>query len=132
MSYASVHSDLDDQLATVDDLPVLQVENSRATTTVTEPYCRSTLLPRQAVVQTVGTGCWTERAGLYQVDLCYPLNSGYDTALAMADDVVAAFPSGSRVGSIEIRAAWVEAGRGDQHFYMVPVLVEWAVYTQNG
>lgn len=128
--YAEIQAALDAQLATVTGLPELQRENTRLNRggRATTPFTRATFLPGQATQLTVGQNGVNRYSGLYQVDLFYPMDTGAATINAMADSVLAAFPRATVLGDefkVHCTIAWREAGRRDEPFYAVPVLVQW-------
>lgn len=130
--YSEIQSALDARLATVTGLPELQTENKRVNRDGKSktPFARGTLLPNQATQLTVGKNGVNTYSGLYQVDLFYPIDSGVTAANSMADAVMEKFVRGDTltVGGItvHITISWREAGRRDEPFYAVPVLVQWS------
>lgn len=130
--YAEIQTLLDTRLATVVGLPELQKENMRVNRDGKSktPLARATLLPNQATQLTVGVNGKNTYSGLYQIDLFYPLDTGTAAVNAMADLVMEKFVRGDTltVGglTVHITISWREAGRRDEPFYAVPVLVQWS------
>lgn len=116
------------QLKTVAGLPTLQLEN-----TVIQPkgaFTRATLIRARPSQLTVGATGKDLHGGLFQVDIFVPVNTGTTSANALADQIIAAFPRGTALvaGSaiVHVRIAYREtAGRMNDQFHQVPVVVEW-------
>jgi hypothetical protein len=139
MSYIStldIQNALDTQLQTVADLPSFTVENERTEAQNVRPYCRSTLAPSKSTVSSLGARPIIEQAGLYQIDLFYPVAYGFTDARTMADKVINAFPPSFLTladgNNLIIITAWSQAGVGysnDNCFWQIPVRVEWVIRT---
>ena len=127
MSYSLIQELLDTQLATVTNLPTLNIENTRVEPETNVPYSRSTLLPIETAARTTHTD---EFQGLYQVDLFYPQSKGYTKAAETADLVIAAFQRGLELVEgdvrVHVRMAWREVALPFQQFYNIPVMVRWS------
>jgi len=127
MSYSIIQELLDTQLATVTNLPTLNIENTRVEPKTNVPYSRSTLLPIETAARTTHTD---EFQGLYQVDLFYPQSKGYTKAAETADLVIAAFQRGLELVEgdvrVHVRMAWREVALPFQQFYNIPVMVRWS------
>lgn len=132
MSIAAAQALLDAQLQTVASLPTLQLENTRLNTNYVDSFARSTILPAQSNVLTLGFNAMTEKQGLYQVDLFCSDDIGSQSAFALADLVVAAFPVGLQLTdgttTVVIRVASVMSAQSIDRYLNVPVQVQWSVY----
>ena len=132
MKFTEVQQLLDEQLLTVVGLPTLQTENTRFKVVTNVPWARSTLLPAETNIVTLGVTGYDELNGLYQVDLFYPSDSGFTAANTMADTVMGAFTKGTQLTgtgiNVEIDKSWRESGRTFDTFYNIPVLVSWRGY----
>lgn len=131
MIYAQIQTSLDAVLAAVAGIPAIQLENTlyNAKGRALTPFARTTLLPTQSTQRSVGVSGKNTYGGLFQIDLFYPLDKGKGTPNIMADAVIAAFnrrlittPAGVQ---LVIQTAWCEAGRADDQYYNLPVVVQW-------
>jgi hypothetical protein len=127
MSYTTIQTLLDEQLATVAGLPTLSKENTRNEPKTNVPYSRSTLLPTESIALSTHTD---EYQGLYQIDLFYPQSKGVADGAGAADAVIAAFKRGLELGDdslrVHVRMSWREVALPFQQFYNVPVMVRWS------
>ena len=64
-----------------------------------------------------------EMAGVYQIDVNYPIDGGPGSALSMADAIRAWFKRGTSVGGVEIGAVTVNQGAPIDGWYRVSVSV---------
>lgn len=132
MKFTEIQELLDAELVTVPGLPTLQTENTRFKLVNGVPWCRSTLLPAETNIVTLGTTGYDELNGLLQVDLFFPGDTGYATASALADAVMAVFTKGKQLPgatiNVEIEKSWRLSARTFDTFYSIPVLVSWRGY----
>jgi hypothetical protein len=126
----AIYQALITKLKTVPGLPPLQLENTLAKVSDKTAFSRATLIRTRPQQLTMGVTGSDLHAGLLQVDLFVPLNTGTTAVNTLADAVIAAFPRGTTlpVGArqVRIRMAYREtAGRMNDQFHQVPVVVEW-------
>ena len=136
MNYTTIQKALDTQLSIVAGIPTFTEENARFKPSATTPFTRSTLLPAQTVVESIGVHGIDRVNGLYQVDLYYPADQGYTTANTMADLVIAAFPKALQLTTtdsikVDVDVTWRLPARKVQNFYNVPVIVSWKSYISS-
>lgn len=131
MIYEQVHDLLDTHLATLAGVPTIQTENTRNTAQLNKSFVRTTLLPAKPRAITVGVSGKTEYRGLFQIDIFTKLDAGPKAANALADAIIAHFPSATPLtdagNTIEIFAdhAWRQVSRREEPYYSLPVVIEW-------
>lgn len=128
MKYDAIQSLLDTHLATVPDLPPLQLENTRNIAQTGQPFSRATLATTEA---TSASNISTRFGGLYVIDLYFPQDTGVSTSNAMADAVIAHFWNvaqhrleGDGV-IVQLGRAWRESVGRREPFYALQVKVRW-------
>ena len=138
ISTAAIQQTLDAQLATVPGLPTFSQENQLAQASGITPFCRSTLAPAKSTTIGLGLNPMIQQTGLYQVDLFYPVDYGFNPGRAMADAVISVFKVGFLLmpnGTDQLiipNPAWSQAGSSyanDGAFWGIPVRVEWVIRT---
>lgn len=131
MSYQSIQTILDTQLLTVISADELQLENVRRETAGTGFY-RSTLLPSQTQIATLGVNGYDKLNGMYQIDVFVKIGTGATAANTKADTIMAAFIKGNYLSDVSIDVLvenkWRLPARTLQNFYQIPVIVQWSVY----
>lgn len=133
MKTTEIQAALDGRLLTTAGLPSLQTENTRINASSNLlAFARSTLLPAQSNVLSLGVGATRQMQGLYQVDIFVPSDSGTDTARLVADSVVDNFPIGLELVSgsttVKIDIASVMASYSINKYYCIPVRIQWNTY----
>jgi hypothetical protein len=133
MSTLDIQTALDTHLTTLEGLPPFQLENKRFDASSNLPsFVRSTLLPANSNVISLGIGAWKELQGIYQVDVFYPLDSGTHEARILADKIVELFPIGDRYEqgdlTVIVNIASVMAAYSINKYYCIPIRVEWGVF----
>lgn len=132
MSYKEIQQALDGQLTSILGLPEIVLENTRFKANSKTPFIRSTLLPSQSSVETIGTTGYNKVFGLYQIDIFYPLDGGYEEINDNADEIISNFQKGTSFtitnSTLRINISWRNSGRKLENFYNVPVLVSWECY----
>lgn len=132
MSYKEIQQELDGQLTSITGLPEVVLENTRFKAMSKTPFIRSTLLPSQSTVETIGTTGYNKVYGLYQIDIFYPLDGGYEEINDDADTIISNFTKGTSFaitnGTLRINISWRNSGRKLENFYNIPVLVSWECY----
>ena len=137
MSYKTTYESLITQLQTVTSLPTLQKENNRIQLGGGKtPWCRASILPVPTNIATLGPNGLNNEIGIFQVDLFYPQDNGYDTSFDMADSILQKYKAGSLVDGIIIRNSWISSnqqinGQGIQNYYMISVRVEFNKYVSR-
>lgn len=130
MSYSTIQTILDTQLQTVVTAN-LQLENTTRETKLID-FVRSTLLPSQTEIVTLGATGYDRLNGLYQIDVFVKLGSGANAANVQADAIMAAFTKGTYLTSgttnVLIENKWRIPARVLQNFYQIPVFVQWSFY----
>ena len=124
----AVYQALVTQLKTVAGLPTLQLENT--VVQAKGSFMRATLIRSRPEQLTVGASGRDLHGGLFQVDIFVPVNTGTTAANVLADKVIDAFPRGLAFNldgvQMYVRIAYREtAGRINDQFHQVPVVVEW-------
>jgi hypothetical protein len=128
MKYSAIQSLLDTYLATVPNLPDLQLENTRNVGKSGQAFARATLLTTESVRQ---SNVQTRYGGLYLIDLYYPLDSGAALVGAMADSVIAHFEAAPlhRLDDdsvlVQLERSWRESVGRREPFYALQVKVRW-------
>lgn len=138
--YSQIQSALDAYLTThasFADLPKLQLENTRNVGQTGVPFTRATLLPARTTQATIGLNGRDAWAGLYQIDVFYPVDSGTTEINRIVDIIVDGFPRGTQLTSdpaiytnpihLQIQACSRDVGRRIDPFYCVPVTVQWSL-----
>lgn len=142
MSYRIITNILDDQLATIANLPVIVKENeelSRAVNTSTSisrtSYLRATLLPAITETLSVGLTGKDKFNGLYQVDVFIPTGDSHDGANWITDEIIKAFPKKTLITAdgITLRVAnhWRETSTQSTEWYITPVVIQWETYIER-
>lgn len=118
--------------ALYDAFPTVPVawENAKYVPTTGTAYFRTWLLPAETSVLTVGQGPWTERKGIFQVDVYYSGGIGFGTPKAKAAEVVAAFkPNTAFIYNglmVIIDKSWISPARIDEAgWYNIPVSIRY-------
>jgi len=133
MNTRDIQDALDLQLQQVAGLPQLQLENTRlnASSNLTA-FSRSTLLPAQSAVISIGPNAQKQMSGLYQVDIFAPSDTGTSTTRTYADLVVQQFPIGQRLLSngleVIIEVASVMPAYTINKYYCIPIRIQWTTY----
>jgi hypothetical protein len=133
MKTSEIQTALDTQLKTIVSLPTLQLENTRLDASSNlAAFVRSTLLPAQSTVISLGIGAKKQMQGLYQVDVFYPLDSNTTAARTLADTIVDTFPIGQRLTigttTVIIEVSSVMTAYSISKYYCIPVRIQWSVY----
>jgi hypothetical protein len=137
MNYKNVEKALNKHLLTVVDESQLQTENDFRTPN-SQNFIRSTLLPSQTQVWSIGTSGMVRVNGLFQIDVFTRTNTGTDEARDISDEIVKLFEQARTSASIGyegidvvIESAWTGPGSAFQNFYRIPVFVQWSSYQTN-
>lgn len=93
MSQSAIRKAFEVKLATMSPALSTAYENVDFTPVAGTPYQRANLLPATPENPTLGDSHYLE-IGLFQVTLCYPANTGSNTANSRAEAVRAFFPRG--------------------------------------
>ena len=133
MSTAVIQNLLDTRLQTISGLPTLELENTTIDVTSNKTaWVRSTLLPAESTLVTVGSTAIREFQGYYQVDCFYPTGNGSNAAHVLADTVVSTFPIGLTLNNgavtVYIQMASATVGYKVTKYYCVPVRIQWSCY----
>lgn len=133
MSVAAIHKLLDTQLQTIPSLPQVLLENLVLNVSQNQPsFVRSTILPANSTVLTLGVNASRQMHGLYQVDVFFPSGTGSTAAQTLADTVVSYFPIGMRLTdgtfTVIVEISSVMAAYDLNKYYGVPVQVTWSCY----
>lgn len=108
-------------------------ENSNFEPTTGTKYLRPTLLPADTTQAESGSSGKDFTTGIYQVDVICPINTGKGEAVNLADDIADTFSRGSihtyNGVNVRIRRASRRAGNRDGAWFIVPVDIEFFVYT---
>lgn len=142
MSFENLHKALDDRLSTVASVPSIVKENEEASLTIntstsgiSTPYIRTTVLPAESDLLSIGTTGYSKRHGLYQMSCFFPTGDGFDIPESLVDAIVAKFQRGLTLTEdgtvVRVRQSWREAAVEEGHLYMVPVVVRWEVFVQG-
>ncbi len=98
------------------------------------PYARLTLIPSQSKPFSVDGGT-SNTNGLFQVDIFCPAQAGTADAEARADNVMSVFRTGLRlaagIDTIKIETSQRARAMVDASWIMIPVTVNWRVFTQR-
>lgn len=91
-------------------------------------------IPNAPVVVTMGDAGFDEHTGIVQINLNYPLNAGSGSALAMADQIRALFPAGSRhtfnTQTVKVRSCGVTgAGQLVNGYYQLILTITYTART---
>lgn len=127
MKYAHVQALLDAHLVEMADLPELQLENTRNVGRTGKAFSRSSMVTTESTRQ----GSQTRLAGLYIVDLYYPLDDGKPALNAMADAVMTHFRNVPlhRLQDanviVQLEKEWCETVGRREPFYALQVKVRW-------
>jgi hypothetical protein len=131
MNYSDIATALDTQLLTVVAEADLQQENERRTG-ATSDFIRSTLLPGQNEIASLGPNGYDRVRGLYQVDIFKQIGAGSGAALTQADLILAAFVKGNYLTSNSIKVLienkWLIPARNLQNFYQTSIIIQWSSY----
>ena len=133
MSQAAIHSALDTQLLTVSGLPAITYDgNTTKLKGAATPGFAATRVQLKPIPTTVtaGQNGIERKAGLYQIDLIYGTNTPLATALALQDQVIAAFPKGTYLTNngfktLVLRSYPFDTKNPMTGYNSVSVIVEW-------
>jgi hypothetical protein len=129
--YETIQTILDTQLLTVIKAEDLQTENTIRTSKTTN-FVRSTLLPAQTQILTLGVGGIDRLNGLFQIDVFTKIGTGFTEGNNTADAIMNAFVKGANHTSnnviVTIDNKWRISSRTLQNFYVVPVFIQWSCY----
>ncbi|WP_091739848.1 phage tail terminator-like protein [Phenylobacterium immobile] len=91
-----------------------------------EPYLEVADFPNAPLAQGLKAGRLDQ--GLMQITAVWPKNRGLVDAKRAADQIIAAFPQGKRLGAVKInRASWQAAPIIGAADVRVPVTISWTV-----
>lgn len=136
-NYTTILNILDTQLSTTPGLPVLTQENILSKPDSTTSWCRSTLLPAEPNILTVGQGGQRQDQGLYQIDVFTPKGSGADPANQIADSIQNTFIRGQYLSAngvlVLVEKVWRQTATAlsGTVFYQLPIIVRWSRYDSN-
>jgi hypothetical protein len=131
--YETIQTILDTQLLTVIKAEDLQTENT-IRTSKTIKFVRSTLLPAQTQILTLGVGGIDRLNGLFQIDVFTKTGTGFTEGNNTADAIMNAFVKGDNHTSgnvvVFIDNKWRISARTLQNFYVVPIFIQWSCYVK--
>lgn len=132
MIYEKIEQLLVAQVQTVTNLPEWQKENVRYTTKNGQPFIRSTLLPAQPQIISLGVNGTTKHQGLFQIDCFSGQDIGSGVSVALADRIITAFNKGTTLEidgvQVLIELSYRQSAYQMASFYGVPVIVQWSCY----
>lgn len=130
MSLAAISQALETRLAAMTPALATAWENVTFTPTAGTPYQRVNFMP--ATPNDYGVASGTQEIGLFQVMLCYPLNTGRAAAAARVQLLRDQFPrnlrllSGSALVAKIMRTPAAAPGMVDGDRWVVPVTIRWS------
>lgn len=108
----------------------LQRENTR--NSAQSSWVRTTLLPAQPAVRSLGIQGSNQLTGLLQVDVMTPVDQGTDQSNTWADTIINACPKGLTLQDgdvlIHIEMAWRFASNIDGKWRICPVMIRWRTH----
>jgi len=129
MIYETITAILIKHISTLSGIPEHQKENKRHVGKTATPFIRSTMLPAQPEVLTLGNTGITMYQGLLQVDCFIGQDKGQSSALQAADSIMALFPEGLQLTedgvTVEIVMSYARTAYQLETFYGIPVLIQW-------
>lgn len=130
MSFYTIHDALDKRLKLVPNLPTLQEENTQINLgSGTKSWSRSTFIPNPTMRTSLGLNGLDELNGIYQIDLFYPINSGYAIVEQMSEQVQTYFQVGDIINGIRVINCYpVNSYQIITNYYSIPIIVEWSYF----
>ena len=131
---ATIRGTMTARLNTLTPAMVVAWENVNLDLKAGTPWLRATLLPADPEPSCIGIDGWTQRLGIFQVDVFYPLGAGWKTAVDKVDDVCDLFTQGQVLrNEAGIRIVVVGSGPGpglpEENWFRIPINIRYACWS---
>lgn len=99
------------------------------------PYLEAWLLPARTIPVTLGTDCWKEYNGIFQITCVYPAGFGRGSAKSKAAKIIDHFARGTASTynnlTVKIKQAYPAPGYFDdsKSWYRIPVSIEYVAFS---
>lgn len=121
---------LETQLATLETGIAIAYENdANFTPQRGVPYLRSWHIPGNSIVSSIGINGIIRHQGIFQVDCCYEIGTGFGPAYAKVDQILALFKKGTALVNngqrVVITISNAGTGSSEDGWYRIPVSIEY-------